>query len=188
MQKIGPCLWFDNEAEEAAHFYVSVFKNSRVVSTTRYMEGAHRPAGSVMTVQFIVDGEESHCGWLNDRFGVSLQIVPTVVIEMLSSTDSAARQRAFTAMLPIGKLETATATPDVIEVFGDTAYLWGSYFERLAFPGQPGSEQHGKFVIEWMRGREGAWLIQRCLRVPVPDPAATEPRDTQPEESRTVHG
>ena len=58
MQKISPCLWFDGQAEEAAHFYVTVFKNSRIVHKTRYVEGLPRPAGTVMTVQFILDGEE----------------------------------------------------------------------------------------------------------------------------------
>lgn len=58
MQKVSPCLWFDGQAEEAANFYVSVFKNSRIISTTHYLEGLPQPAGSVMTVQFILDGEE----------------------------------------------------------------------------------------------------------------------------------
>jgi predicted 3-demethylubiquinone-9 3-methyltransferase (glyoxalase superfamily) len=57
MQKIGPCLWFDGQAEEAATFYTSIFKNSRIVNTVRYPEGAHRPEGSVMTVQFVLDGQ-----------------------------------------------------------------------------------------------------------------------------------
>lgn len=58
MQKISPCLWFDSQAEEAANFYVSVFPNSRIVSTTRYVEGLPQPAGTVMTVSFVLDGEE----------------------------------------------------------------------------------------------------------------------------------
>jgi len=58
MQKISPCLWFDGAAEEAAQFYVSVFPNARIVGTTRYQEGAHRPAGTVMTVEFVLDGQE----------------------------------------------------------------------------------------------------------------------------------
>ena len=57
MQKITPCLWFDGRAEEAADFYVSVFKNSRIVSTTYFPEGSPRPAGSVMTVEFVLHGE-----------------------------------------------------------------------------------------------------------------------------------
>ncbi|MFN0056943.1 MAG: YybH family protein [Planctomycetota bacterium] len=79
--------------------------------------------------------------------------------------------RAFIASFPGVRVDIATATPDEIQVFGDTAYLWGSYFERLAFPGQPVSEQHGKFVTEWSRQSDGTWLIARFLRVPVPDPS-----------------
>jgi hypothetical protein len=56
------------------------------------------------------------------------------------------------------RVDVATATPDTIEVFGDKAFLWGSYFERLSFPGQPVSEQHGKFVTEWVRQTDGRWL------------------------------
>lgn len=58
MQKVSPCLWFDGEAEDASNFYVSIFRNSRIVNTTRYLEGSPRPKGSVMTVQFILDGQE----------------------------------------------------------------------------------------------------------------------------------
>lgn len=78
--------------------------------------------------------------------------------------------RAFMASFPGVRVEVATATPDTIEVFGDTALFWGSYFERLAFPGQPVSEQHGKFVIEWVHQPDGTWLIQRFFRIPVPSP------------------
>lgn len=80
--------------------------------------------------------------------------------------------RAFIASFPGVRVDVATATPDTIEVFGGTAFLWGSYFERLAFPGQPVSEQHGKFVIEWVRQADGRWLIERFFRVPVPSPPA----------------
>jgi len=58
MQNISPCLWFDGQAEEAASFYVSVFKNSRIVATTYYQEGLPLPAGTVMTVLFLLDGQE----------------------------------------------------------------------------------------------------------------------------------
>jgi uncharacterized protein (TIGR02246 family) len=75
--------------------------------------------------------------------------------------------RAFIASFPGVKVDSAMATPDTIEVFGGTAFLWGSYFERLSFPGQPMSEQHGKFVIEWVRQADGQWLIQRNFRAPV---------------------
>jgi hypothetical protein len=83
--------------------------------------------------------------------------------------------RAFMASFPGVRVDSATATPDTIEVFGGTAYLWGSYFERLSFPGQPQSEQHGKFVMEWVRQPDGAWLIQRLFRVPVPSPPPGAP-------------
>lgn len=78
--------------------------------------------------------------------------------------------RAFMASFPGARVDSATATPDTIEVWGGMALYWGSYFERLFFPGQPVSEQHGKFVIEWTRQPGGAWLIQRYFRVPLPGP------------------
>jgi ketosteroid isomerase-like protein len=78
--------------------------------------------------------------------------------------------RAFIASFPGVRVDVATATPDTIEVFGGTAFLWGSYFERLAFPGQPLSEQHGKFVTQWVRQPDGSWLIQRFYRIPLPSP------------------
>jgi len=85
--------------------------------------------------------------------------------------------RAFVASFPGVRVDIATATPDTIEVYGSTAFLWGSYFERLAFPGQPVSEQHGKFITQWVRhpGAEGTWLIQRFYRVPLPLPAPPAP-------------
>ena len=75
--------------------------------------------------------------------------------------------RAFIGSFPGVRVDSATATPDTIEVFDGTAFLWGSYFERLAVPGQPLSEQHGKFVVQWVRQPDGQWLIQRIFRVPV---------------------
>ena len=87
--------------------------------------------------------------------------------------------RTFMASFPGVRVDVATATPDTIEVFGETALLWGSYFERLAFPGQPLSEQHGKFVIEWRRQPDGAWLIHRYYRVPLP--AAPMPGTQRPQ-------
>jgi predicted 3-demethylubiquinone-9 3-methyltransferase (glyoxalase superfamily) len=148
MQKISPFLWFADQAEEAANFYVSVFKNSRIVSTSRYAEGMALPAGSLMTVSFILDGEEFtalnggplfeftsaisfvvscdsqeevdyywekltdggeevQCGWLTDRFGLSWQVVPIAMNEMLGSSDRAAAQRATQAMLKMKKLDLA---------------------------------------------------------------------------------
>lgn len=76
--------------------------------------------------------------------------------------------RAFVASFPGVVVESASAVPDTIQLFGRTAYLWGSYYERLVFPGQPRSEQRGRFVIEWVRQDGGTWLIQRYLRVPLP--------------------
>ena len=148
MQQITPSLWFDGQALVAADFYVSVFKNSRIVRKTYYPEGSPGVAGTVMTVQFILDGvefvainggpqfkftpaisfvancetqdevdrlwqalseggQEVQCGWVTDRFGVSWQIVPTALPDMLCSADAAAAQRAFTAMLGMKKLDIA---------------------------------------------------------------------------------
>jgi uncharacterized protein (TIGR02246 family) len=76
--------------------------------------------------------------------------------------------RAFIGSFPGVQVHTATATPDTIEVYGGTAYLWGSYYEHLAFPGQPESEQSGRFVMQWVRQPDGAWLIERHFRVPLP--------------------
>ncbi len=111
-----------------------------------------------------------------DANAVAAFFTPTGVlfepgIQPIESRDAI---RAFMASFPGVKVEVATSTPDTIEVFGDTAMLWGSYFERLAFPGQPLSEQHGKFVMEWVRQPDGTWLIQRYFRVPAPPaPAAS---------------
>ena len=147
-QRIRPNLWFDTEAEEAADFYVSVFKNSRVVSVARYPEGAPREAGMVMTVEFELDGqrfvginggpeftfdeavsfeilcedqdevdyywerltdggEESQCGWLKDRYGVSWQVVPRGMDEVFSDADAQRAKRAMEAMLIMRKLDIA---------------------------------------------------------------------------------
>ena len=149
MQNITPFLWFNNQAEEAAKFYVSVFKNSRIVRTNYYLEGSPGTPGSVMTVEFVLDGvefvalngesefkfspatsffvncptqqevdrlwrelsaggQEIQCGWLTDKFGVTWQIVPTALLDMISSADCPAAQRDFTAMLGMKKLDIAT--------------------------------------------------------------------------------
>ena len=150
MQKVTPCLWFDNQAEEAANFYVSIFKNSKVGSVARYgEEGAKvsgRPKGTVMTVIFQLDGqefmalnggpmfkfteaisfmvncktqqevdelwqklsqggEEGPCGWLKARYGLSWQIVPTVLGEMLQDKDPEKSERVMKAMLQMKKLD-----------------------------------------------------------------------------------
>ena len=148
MPKITPFLWFDSQAEEAARFYTSIFPNSRIVSTTRYGEGAPMPKGGVMTVVFELDGQrfialnggplfkfneaisfsvdcktqqevdeywakltaggqESQCGWLKDKYGLSWQIVPTVLGELLSDPDPKKAKRAMQAMLKMKKLDVA---------------------------------------------------------------------------------
>ena len=152
-QKITPFLWFDDKAEEAAKFYTSIFKNSKIGKVTRYDEEAAgptgRPAGSVMTVEFELEGqdfvalnggpmfkfteaisfvvncetqeevnnfwsklsaggEESRCGWLKDKFGLSWQVVPTVLIELLQDKDAAKSQRVMKAMLQMDKIDIAT--------------------------------------------------------------------------------
>jgi predicted 3-demethylubiquinone-9 3-methyltransferase (glyoxalase superfamily) len=146
MQKITPFLWFDNKAEDAANFYVSIFADSKIVSITRYGEGTPAPKGTVMTVKFLIEGQEFvalnggphytfspaisfvvncktqgevdefweklsaggeqiQCGWLKDKFGVSWQIVPTVLVEMLNDPDSLKAQRVMTAMLQMKKID-----------------------------------------------------------------------------------
>ena len=147
--KITPNLWFDGQAEEAASFYVSVFPNSRVVGVTRYPEGSPGPVGSVMTVEFELDGqrfvginggpqfqfdeavsfeiackdqeevdaywerllegggEESQCGWLKDRYGLSWQVVPEGMDEIFADPDPARAERAMQAMLGMRKLDVA---------------------------------------------------------------------------------
>lgn len=146
MTKITPFLWFDTQAEEAANFYCSVFKNSRIVKISRYGEAGPGPQGSVMVVEFELDGqpflalnggphfkfneaisfsvdcqsqaevdeywnklleggEESQCGWLKDRFGLSWQINPTILGEMLSDPDPRKAKRAMEAMLKMKKID-----------------------------------------------------------------------------------
>lgn len=149
MQKITPFLWFDHEAEEAMNFYVSIFKNAKIISLTRYGKGGPGPAGEVMTgtfqlegqefmslnggpdhqfteaISFFVDcktqeevdelwnkltegGEEGPCGWLKDKFGVSWQIIPTVLGELLNDPDPAKSQRVMQAMLQMKKIDIKT--------------------------------------------------------------------------------
>ena len=152
--KITPCLWFDDQAEQAANFYVSVFKNSRIVNVSRYTDVGHethkRPAGSVMTVAFELDGQPftalnggpvftlneaislqvhcetqkevdyywdalskdgdpgaQECGWLKDRYGLSWQVVPTVLLELLKDHSSETARRAMEAMLRMKKIDIA---------------------------------------------------------------------------------
>ena len=146
MQKITPFLWFDDKAEEAMKLYVSLFKNSKVVSVVRYGEAGPGPKGTVMTAQFQLDGqefvalnggphfkfteaisfvvncetqeevdkfweklseggEESQCGWLKDKYGLSWQIVPTVLVELLRDKDAEKSQRVMKAMLQMKKID-----------------------------------------------------------------------------------
>ena len=150
MQKITPFLWFDTQAEEAVNYYVSIFRNSKIVSVARYGDdGAKvsgRPKGSVMTVAFQLDGqpfvalnggpvftfspaisfvvdcrtqeevdqlwdklsaggEQQQCGWLRDKYGVTWQIVPSVLGELMSDPDPAKSQRVMQAMLQMTKLD-----------------------------------------------------------------------------------
>lgn len=152
IQKITPCLWFDDQAEEAAGFYAGIFPNSRIVKISRYGEAGHefhgKPPGSVMTVAFELDGQTftalnggpvfkfneavsfqincdtqaevdhfwerlseggddnaQQCGWLKDKYGVSWQVVPRVMVEMLADEDLEKSQRAMQAMLHMKKLD-----------------------------------------------------------------------------------
>jgi predicted 3-demethylubiquinone-9 3-methyltransferase (glyoxalase superfamily) len=152
MKPITPCLWFDNNAEEAAIFYVSVFKNSRIGKIARYGEAGHevhgRKAGTVMTIEFEINGQSftalnggphfkfneaislqvfcdtqdeidyyweklseggdekaQQCGWLKDKFGVSWQIAPSMIDEMMSSRDTRVSDRVMNALLKMKKLD-----------------------------------------------------------------------------------
>jgi len=147
--KIIPFLWFDNNAEEAAKLYTSIFKNSEILSVSRYGEGSPGQPGTVMTISFILDGqpftalnggphfkfneaisffvncetqeevdelwekltdggEESQCGWLKDKFGLSWQIVPTALGELLGDPDPEKSKRVMEAMLQMHKIDIAT--------------------------------------------------------------------------------
>jgi predicted 3-demethylubiquinone-9 3-methyltransferase (glyoxalase superfamily) len=150
MQRISPFLWFDDKAEEAAKFYTSIFKNSKIINVARYGDaGAQvsgRPKGSVMTVAFQLDGQEFialnggpqfkfteavsfvvncqtqeeldeywkklsdggqevQCGWLKDKYGLSWQLVPTVLEQLMSDPDPKKTERVMRAMLQMKKLD-----------------------------------------------------------------------------------
>jgi predicted 3-demethylubiquinone-9 3-methyltransferase (glyoxalase superfamily) len=148
MQKITPFLWFDDQAEDAANFYTSIFKNSKIGTITRYDDGGHKLKGTVMTASFQLDGQEfmalnggpefsfspaisffvscetqeevdelweklseggekQQCAWLKDKFGISWQIVPTVLGEMLQDKDSEKSRRVMQAMLQMDKIDIA---------------------------------------------------------------------------------
>ncbi|EFL28550.1 MULTISPECIES: VOC family protein [Streptomyces] len=143
------CLWFDGQAEEAAQHYVSIFKDGKLGRTVRYSEAGPGTPGSVLTVDFEVNGQkfvglnggpeftfneaisfqihcadqeevdyywnrllegggqEIQCGWVKDKFGVSWQVVPEVLLEMIADSDPAKAKRAMDAMMPMVKLDIA---------------------------------------------------------------------------------
>jgi predicted 3-demethylubiquinone-9 3-methyltransferase (glyoxalase superfamily) len=152
VQKITPCLWFDNQAEEAVEFYITIFKNSKIVSISRYGEAGYevhgKPAGTVMTVAFELDGQAftalnggptfkfneaisfqimcetqkevdyywerlsesgdekaQQCSWLKDKYGVSWQVVPTILLEMLNDSNSEKSQKVTEVMLQMKKID-----------------------------------------------------------------------------------
>ena len=148
MQKIPPFLWFDSQAEEAMNFYVSIFRNSKVLTVNRYGDAGPGPKGTVMTANFLLDGQEfvalnggpqykftpaisfvvncesqqevddlwdklsaggreDPCGWLQDKFGVSWQIVPSVLVKLLSDPDPVKAQRVMAAMMKMKKIDIA---------------------------------------------------------------------------------
>ena len=154
LQRITPCLWFDNQAEEAARFYTSVFKNSRITQISRYGESGQevhgQKPGSVMVVAFDLDGHSftalnggpvfkfneaisfqvqcdtqeeiddywrqlsaggdpkaQQCGWLKDRFGASWQIVPRIMVELMTASDPTRSNRVMAALLKMKKLDLA---------------------------------------------------------------------------------
>ena len=149
MQKITPFLWFDGKAEEAMNFYISIFKNSKVVSVARCGEAGPGPKGTVMTAKFELNGQEfvalnggpqftfteaisfvvncetqqevdelwekllqggnkSRCGWLKDKYGLSWQVVPTALVEMLLDKDAKKSNRVMQAMLQMDKIDIET--------------------------------------------------------------------------------
>jgi predicted 3-demethylubiquinone-9 3-methyltransferase (glyoxalase superfamily) len=155
MQKITPCLWFDNNAEEAVNFYTSIFKNSKIGNISRYGEAGYeihgKPAGTAMTIEFELNGhaftalnggpvfkfneaisfqvgcesqeevdyyweklseegdkKAQQCGWLKDKYGVSWQIVPTVLGKMLQDKDAKKSESVMKALLQMKKLDIKT--------------------------------------------------------------------------------
>ncbi|MDQ1389852.1 MAG: hypothetical protein QOF56_3306 [Acidobacteriaceae bacterium] len=148
MQKINPFLWFDGKAEEAANFYVSVFKESKLVNVARYGDAGPGPKGTAMSatfdlagqrfialnggpqfkfseaISFLINcetqqevdelweklsagGEKSRCGWLKDKYGLSWQVIPKVLGEMLQDKDPKKSQRVMQAMLQMTKIDIA---------------------------------------------------------------------------------
>jgi len=165
MQKITPFLWFDGNAEEAANFYISIFKISKMGKVSRYGDAGPGPKGSAMSVTFQIEGQEffalnggpqfkftpaisffvncetqlevddlweklsaggrtDRCGWLQDKFGVSWQIIPTILGQLLGDKDPQRAKRAMQAMLQmtkidIKKLQQAAAEPKSSVTAGD---------------------------------------------------------------------
>jgi predicted 3-demethylubiquinone-9 3-methyltransferase (glyoxalase superfamily) len=148
MQKISPFLWFDHQAEEAMHHYVSIFKNSKVGKITRYGDAGPGPKGSVMVAAFELEGQQfaalnggpqfkfteavsfvvncetqeevdelwqklgeggqfQQCGWLKDKFGLSWQIIPTALVELISDPNPEKSRRVVEAMMRMTKIEIA---------------------------------------------------------------------------------
>jgi predicted 3-demethylubiquinone-9 3-methyltransferase (glyoxalase superfamily) len=152
--RISPCLWFDNQAEEAARFYTSIFKNSEILRTSHYTDAGRevpgQEPGPVMTVEFELDGQKytalnggpifkfneavslmilcdtqdeidyywekltpggdpkaQQCGWLKDKYGVSWQVVPKIVAELMATSDEEKAGRVMEAMLPMKKIDIA---------------------------------------------------------------------------------
>src|SRR5215510_10968491 len=146
MQKISPFLWYNDNAEEAVNFYVSIFKNAKILAVARYGDSGPGPKGSVMTINFQIEGQEfialnggphfmfneaisfsvdceaqeeidelweklseggqkSQCGWLKDKFGLSWQVNPGILGEMLSDKDPEKSKRVMEAMLQMDKID-----------------------------------------------------------------------------------
>jgi predicted 3-demethylubiquinone-9 3-methyltransferase (glyoxalase superfamily) len=148
MQRITPFLWFNDKAEEAANFYVSVFKNSKILSVSRYGEAGPGPKGTVMVVRFQLDeqeflalnggpqftfspaislvancatqqevdelwvklsasGKTQNCGWLTDKYGLSWQVVPTILSEFMQEKDAEKTNRVMQAIMQMNKIDIA---------------------------------------------------------------------------------
>ena len=149
VQKITPCLWFDNNAEEAVNFYSSIFKDVKTLNTAYYGDSVPGPKGSVLVIIFQLagqefmalnggpqfkfteaislsvkcdtqeeidyyweklseGGEESQCGWLKDKFGLSWQVTPSMMNDWISGDDQARSDRVMKALMPMKKLDLAT--------------------------------------------------------------------------------
>jgi predicted 3-demethylubiquinone-9 3-methyltransferase (glyoxalase superfamily) len=99
IQRITPCLWCDDQAEEVVAFYIAIFKNSKIVTVSRYGDHYWNKLSEGG------DPNAQQCGWLKDRYGVSWQIVPRVLVEMIMDPDAGKSQRVMTAMLQMKKID-----------------------------------------------------------------------------------